>query len=86
MISYKMVISNMSLSFSDLHLERKYATEGELSPSKDFYNPVLSRAILYQRVAGYFSSSSFAFIGDGLYSFIQNNGKMQFICNVQLLE
>lgn len=86
MISYKMVISNMSLSFSDLHLERKYTTEGELSPSKDFYNPVLSRAILYQRVAGYFSSSSFAFIGDGLYSFIQNNGKMQFIFNVQLLE
>lgn len=74
------------MPFCNLHLERKYTTDEDIFPSKAFYTPVLSEAILYQRIAGYFSSSSFAFIGDGLRSFIQNKGRMQFIFNVQLLE
>ncbi len=74
------------MSFNNLHLELNYTTDGDILPSKSFYTPVLSKAILYQRIAAYFSSSSFAFIGEGLHSFIQNGGKMQFIFNVQLLE
>ncbi|MDD4437781.1 MAG: DEAD/DEAH box helicase family protein [Tissierellia bacterium] len=75
------------MSFQDLTLLPSYNTDDEkYNPARTFYNPVLSRAKTYKRVAGYFSSSSFAFIGKGLGTFIQNGGLMQFILNVQLLE
>ncbi|MDD3069212.1 MAG: DEAD/DEAH box helicase family protein [Bacilli bacterium] len=75
------------MSFQDLVLSPTYNTDDEkYNPARNFYNPVLSRAKTYKRVAGYFSSSSFTFIGKGLGTFIQNGGLMQFVLNVQLLE
>ncbi|MFA7030366.1 MAG: DEAD/DEAH box helicase family protein [Candidatus Cloacimonadaceae bacterium] len=75
------------MSFQDLVLSPTYNTDDEkYNPARNFYNPVLSRTKIYKRVAGYFSSSSFAFIGKGLGALIQNGGLMQFVLNVQLLE
>jgi len=75
------------MSFQDVVLLPTYNTDDEkYNPARNFYNPVLSRAKVYKRVAGYFSSSSFAFIGKGLGALIQNGGLMQFVLNVQLLE
>ncbi|MFP4146336.1 MAG: hypothetical protein ACLFSI_01305 [Halorhodospira sp.] len=40
----------------------------------DFYIPALSRSVQYDRVAGYFSSSSLAAASQGFTRFIENGG------------
>ena len=50
-----------------------------------FYNPVLSQSVRYDRVSGYFSSSSLAIASKGISKFIENNGKMRLICGRQLI-
>jgi len=71
---------------SDYYFSRSYSTDDvEKKPAK-FYNSALKEAIIYKRIAGYFSSASFAIVSNGLKTFIENGGKMQFIFNVQLDE
>ena len=71
---------------SDYYFSRSYSTDDvEKTPAK-FYNSALKEAIIYKRIAGYFSSASFAIVSNGLKTFIENGGKMQFIFNVQLDE
>lgn len=62
--------------------------EGELKPSynsmkdnvsEDFYNRTLSEAIGYKRVSGYFSCKALSFYSEGLDSFSENDGYVQFI-------
>ncbi len=50
----------------------------------DFYIPVLSMATSYDRIAGFFSSSSLALSARGLENFIINNGKMRLVTCPQL--
>lgn len=45
----------------------------------DFYIPVLSMAKTYDRIAGFFSSSSLALSARGLEEFISNGGKMRLV-------
>lgn len=47
----------------------------------DFYIPALAVSSNYKRIAGYFSSSSFALAARGLAKFIINGGHMQLIIN-----
>nr|WP_288281955.1 DEAD/DEAH box helicase family protein [uncultured Prevotella sp.] len=51
---------------------------------EDFYEPVLANAILYDRIAGFFSSSSLAIASRGLYSLIKNGGRMRLITSPKL--
>ena len=46
---------------------------------KDFYRPILKDAILYQRKAGYFSSTSFIGITNEIIELIERNGRIQLI-------
>lgn len=45
----------------------------------DFYIPVLKRTIAYDRVAGYFRSSSLAVASQGFSAFAEASGKMRMI-------
>lgn len=50
----------------------------------DFYIPVLSNARRYDRIAGFFSSTSLALASRGIYGLIHNNGNMRLICSPRL--
>jgi hypothetical protein len=50
----------------------------------DFFVPVLSRAISYDRVTGYFRSSSLASVARGLARFLGQGGKMRLIAGAEL--
>ena len=52
----------------------------------DFYNKVLSQAIRYDRISGFFSSTSLAVAARGIDKFIKNNGHMRLLCGTQLKE
>ena len=45
----------------------------------DFYVPTLSMSVRYDRISGFFSSTSLAISAKGLADFITNEGKMRLI-------
>ena len=51
---------------------------------KNFYVPVLKEARRYDRISGYFDSSSLAIAAKGMGDFILNGGKMRLICGAKL--
>lgn len=71
------------MSFKDLELNPTYNSAHD-DPVDDFYIPVLSQAISYDRVVGYFNSYSLALVVDGLKEFISNKGKMRLLCGTEL--
>lgn len=46
---------------------------------QDFYEPVLSEAVLYDRISGFFTSTSLAVAARGMSKFLQNGGIMRLI-------
>jgi superfamily II DNA or RNA helicase len=68
----------MKKNFRNLHLNISYDS-GEDDILRDFYIPVLSLSKNYDRIAGYFSSSTLALCARGMANFISNNGKMRLI-------
>ena len=51
---------------------------------KDFYIPVLARSVTYDRVAGYFRSTSLAAASQGFSAFTKNSGKARLIVGADL--
>jgi len=51
---------------------------------QDFYIPVLQRSIAYDRVAGYFRSSSLAVASQGFSAFAETSGKMRMTVGADL--
>jgi superfamily II DNA or RNA helicase len=45
----------------------------------DFYEPVLERAVTYDRVAGYFSSAALVSASKGIAAFVANGGKLRLV-------
>ena len=70
--------------FADLTIEPRYTSDGDLLGA--FYVPVLQRAVAYDRMAGYFSSSAFMSAAAGLARFIHNQGSIRLLVGVQLAE
>ncbi|WP_419551739.1 DEAD/DEAH box helicase [Candidatus Poriferisodalis sp.] len=70
--------------FVGLNLGKRYNTLDD--PLNTFYVPVLERATSYDRVAGYFSSSSFVSAAAGLARFINNSGTIRLLVGSQLSE
>ncbi|TDO02851.1 helicase-related protein [Halomonas ventosae] len=74
----------------DYPWEPSYATSDIRDDGKqvdvlhDFYIPALNRAMRYDRVAGYFSSSSLAAASQGFSRFIENGGEARFVVGMQL--
>ncbi|MGL4361750.1 MAG: DEAD/DEAH box helicase family protein, partial [Cellulosilyticaceae bacterium] len=71
------------MSFKELKLKSSYDT-GEDDVVEAFYIPVLSKAISYDRIAGYFTSSSLAISARGLQYMIQKKGKMRLLVSPYL--
>lgn len=70
--------------FAGLNLRTHYDSSDD--PLNSFYVPVLQRATAYDRVAGYFSSSSFVSAAAGLARFIGNDGAIRLLVGTQLSE
>ena len=73
------------MSFCTININYSYET-GNGDPINEFYIPVLSDAIKYDRIAGYFSSSSLAIAARGIAGLIGNGGKMRIIASPHLSE
>jgi hypothetical protein len=72
------------VSFQDLHLGGFYsAADDRLNR---FYVPVLGEATAYDRMTGYFRSSSLAAAAAGLSRFIAHGGTMRLIAGTELTE
>ena len=71
------------MTLQDIKLKVAYDSD-EDDILNEFYIPALSESITYKRLAGYFTSSSFAIAAKGLARFISNGGKIQLIANVIL--
>jgi len=60
--------------------------ERPLDILKDFYIPALSLAVKYDRVAGYFRSTSLAAASQGFSAFVNKGGKMRLIVGADMQE
>lgn len=68
------------MSFLDLEISSSYNSGlGDLDVIADFYSPVLSKSVKYDRVAGYFSSQVFASAARGIAGLVRNGGKMRLL-------
>ena len=66
------------MSYRDINLLPAYET-GVNDLIEEFYIPVLEKAKRYDRIAGFFSSSSLALSARGIAGLIANQGKMRLI-------
>lgn len=64
--------------FSQLSIKRAYDS-GMDDILHDFYIPVLEKANRYDRIAGFFSSSTLAVAAKGMAGLIKNGGKMRLV-------
>ena len=71
------------MGLRDLDLKSAYKSS-EDDVLMDFYVPCLAQAVQYDRLAGYFSSSAFSVVAEGLLSFIESRGRMRLICSPEL--
>ncbi|MBU4535282.1 MAG: DEAD/DEAH box helicase family protein [Euryarchaeota archaeon] len=71
------------MDFRSLDLQISYDSEEDDILNK-FYIPVLSNAKKYNRIVGFFNSSSLAAAAKGIKEFILNNGEMNLICGAKL--
>ncbi|WEU40228.1 MAG: DEAD/DEAH box helicase family protein [Candidatus Odinarchaeum yellowstonii] len=73
------------LDFRSLNIKKSYnsITDDLLN---DFYIPVLSRAVKYSRLVGFFSSSSLAVAARGITGLIKNGGYINLACSPNLSE
>lgn len=69
--------------FKDLNLKDYYNTD-EDDVVNEFYVPIFSKAKLYKRAAGFFSSSSFLLLIEGLREFLNKDGKIELLISPNL--
>lgn len=73
------------MGFKDMNLKAVYDSD-EDDILCNFYIPVISSAIRYDRLAGYFSSTILAMSARGMASFIRNCGRMRLVTCMQISE
>ncbi len=73
------------MSLKELQLQDEYRSS-ECNIVNEFYIPCLEQAITYDRAVGFFSSSSIAYVAQGLTAFIRSGGKMRLVTSPQLSE
>lgn len=72
------------MALSDLRIKLSYTSQGEDDILRDFLIPALKESTLYKRSVGFFSSSVFELLGEGLDSLVNNNGEIRIICSPEL--
>ncbi|MBA7624664.1 hypothetical protein ES703_32075 [subsurface metagenome] len=73
------------MGLKDIEIKAAYYSD-ENNLLQEFYIPVLSNSIKYDRIAGYFSSNALAIAAKGLAAFIKAGGRIRLIANVVLSE
>jgi superfamily II DNA or RNA helicase len=73
------------VSLRDLEFKTVYYSDSH-NLLKEFYVPVLSNAIKYNRIAGYFSSNALAIAAKGIADLVKRGGKIKLIANVVLAQ
>ena len=71
------------MSFLNLNLQSEYRSLRE-DVVKNFYNPVLNEAVIYERAVGFFSSSALIAISEGICGLIKNGGEIKIIASPKL--
>ncbi|WP_240840204.1 DEAD/DEAH box helicase family protein [Acidaminobacter sp. JC074] len=71
------------MSFRNIELNYTYDS-GEVDLLYSFYVPVLEQAYSYDRIAGYFTSTSLAVSARGIAGLIKNGGKMRILVSPRL--
>lgn len=71
------------MALRDLDIKKFYDSDSD-DILNSFYIPALSSSIKYQRLAGFFSSSSISIAARGIAGLITNKGKMELICSPKL--
>ena len=66
------------MSFRNLDIKSNYES-GIGDIVQDFYEPVLADSVLYDRITGFFTSTSLAVAARGMAKFIQNGGIMRLV-------
>lgn len=66
------------MGFKDIEIKSSYET-GEDDLVKDFYVPVLFNAVRYDRIAGFFSSTSLAVAARGIVGFLDKGERMRML-------
>ena len=66
------------MSFKSLDIKPSYES-GVGDIVQDFYEPVLTESVLYDRISGFFTSTSLAVAARGMCNFIKNGGIMRII-------
>ncbi len=72
------------MSFKDLDIKLSYISCGEENIAKSFLVPSLKHTKIYRRSVGFFSSSVFSLIIDGIVALSRNGGKIEIIASPQL--
>ena len=71
------------MNFRDLEIKNEYRSLLD-NVARDFYIPLLSHAVLYQRAVGFFSSSALIEISKGIAGLAENGGKIQLVASPYL--
>ena len=75
------------MGFRDIEIQTNYETTGSNTYLLDeFYNPVLSHAKKYYRIAGFFSSTALCVAAKGIEGLVNNGGKMYLLVSPELSE
>lgn len=72
------------MSFLDLEIKSSYISYGESSIASALINPALKLAKSYKRSVGFFSSSVFNTIINGVVALVRNGGSIRLICGPEL--
>ena len=73
------------MPFKDLELKVSYDSD-ETDLLDTFYRPILHESILYQRMTGYFSSTTFGLVMNEVMDFMEDGGRIKIITGVDLTE
>jgi len=71
------------MGLRDISLKKAYSSDSD-NILQDFYIPALEASIRYDRIAGFFSSSSLAIAARGILGLIKNGGVMKLIVSPKL--
>lgn len=69
-----------------MEIDCSYRSYGEHNITSSFLIPALSRAVFYRRSVGFFSSSVFCSILEGIRGLVENKGRVQLIVSPKLSE
>lgn len=74
------------MDYRHMNIEHSYISRGDNSIADSFLNPVLKCTKEYKRSVGFFSSSVFETIMDGILAMVRNGGRIKLIVSPQLSE